>query len=78
MGSKGICIHAVGTRVSLKLNPSIEGIITAVCVRFNDYFSYEVTYFNGSDNKVIWMIEPEFEVMTSPSYRTIGFYHTEQ
>lgn len=48
----------------------IEGMITAVCVRF-DKVSYEISYFVNQDQHVVWMNENEFK--TNVPKTPIGF-----
>ena len=58
-----------GTHIKTKIN-SIEGIITAVSIRFKSV-NYEVSYFSGQEYKQIWLNESEFEFFSKRS--TIGF-----
>jgi len=51
---------------------NIEGIITAVSIRF-EAVAYEVSYFNNGDYKQIWMNETEFELSSTAKKETIGF-----
>lgn len=61
-----------GTRVSLKINESISGIITAVCIRFNNV-SYEFTYLlNGSITKE-WVNEEELITAEAAKKLSIGY-----
>ena len=59
-----------GTLVIIKL-ANIKGMITCMSLRF-DKVSYEITYFDGADQKCIWANEQEIEV-TSPEITKIGF-----
>lgn len=58
-----------GTHITIKLN-SVEGIITAVSIRFNA-IAYEISYFSGNDYKQIWLNDAEFTALVKK--KQIGF-----
>lgn len=53
-------IHDCGSEVRTKLGNN-NGVITAVCIRFQGV-QYEITYFFQGEYKVVWMNESEFLV----------------
>ena len=53
-------IHKCGSEIRTKFG-NHNGIITAVCIRFQS-IQYEVTYYFQGDYKVVWMNECEFFV----------------
>ena len=59
-----------GTLVIIKL-ANIKGMITCMSLRF-DKVTYEITYWDGADQKTIWVNENEFEV-SAPELTKIGF-----
>lgn len=59
-----------GSKVKSVLT-NIEGIVTAVSIRFTAV-AYEVSYFNNGEYKQVWLNESEFETSTHKK-ETIGF-----
>jgi hypothetical protein len=68
---KTIRIYPCGTDVQIK-NAAVNGTITATSIRFNS-ISYEISYFIGSEQKVLWMNEKEFSVEPNTNKIKIGF-----
>jgi len=65
-------VFKCGTNVTPKLNP-VPGIITALCIRFNQA-NYEVSYFCNGEYRIIWLNEDEFEVNDqNPTKIKMGF-----
>lgn len=60
-----------GSKVKSVLT-NIEGIVTAVSIRFNAV-AYEVSYFNNGEYKQVWLNESEFELSSTHKKETIGF-----
>jgi hypothetical protein len=63
-------IYQSGTLVIIKL-ANIKGMITCCAIRF-DKTTYEVTYYCGTDQKVVWLHENEFETEDQEKQQ-IGF-----
>jgi len=59
-----------GLLVVLKL-ANIKGMITCSAIRF-EKVTYEVTYYDGSDQKIVWVNEFEFDI-NEPQTTKIGF-----
>lgn len=60
-----------GSKVKSVLT-NIEGIVTAVSIRFTSV-AYEVSYFNNGEYKQVWLNESEFELSSNAKKETIGF-----
>jgi hypothetical protein len=59
-----------GTKALTKMG-HIEGIVTAISIRFNRA-QYELSYFHNGEYKTMWMDESEFDVDINEKV-TIGF-----
>ena len=64
---------SVGTSVNIKLG-KIPGMVTAICIRDQEYASYEVSYILNGEPKTSWHIPSEFNVTTDDQFLvTVGF-----
>jgi hypothetical protein len=63
-------IFQCGSFVIIKL-ANIKGMITCCSIRFQNT-TYEITYYSGADQKIIWVNEGEFDI-DDPSIQKIGF-----
>ena len=70
MTKNSLELHKVGSKV--KLANDVYGVISGVCIRANNYVTYECSWWNGRsvDNK--WFHESEIEVTENEKTR-IGF-----
>jgi hypothetical protein len=59
-----------GTVVKPKMN-NIEGIVTAISIRFGRA-TYEISYFYNGDYKAVWLSEDEIETVPAEKQH-IGF-----
>lgn len=68
-------VEPIGSVVKLGCDDDpIIGEITAVCVRSNDYVTYEVTWWSGRDRHQEWLTRAEFRGLASPPQPArIGF-----
>jgi protein involved in ribonucleotide reduction len=62
-------VFACETEVVLKIE-NAKAKITAIEIRY-DYVHYEITYFDGSERKKVWVQECEF--ITNDKKKIIGF-----
>lgn len=63
-------VFQCGSTVITKIG-KVEGIITAVQIRFNRV-AYEVSYFVNQEYKTVWLDELEFDIKKCKQ-ETIGF-----
>lgn len=64
-------LYKCGTHVKINMG-LIEGMITAICIRFNAV-TYEISYFTEGVQKTIWMNEAEFTPVSKCKRENIGF-----
>lgn len=64
-----IKVYPSGACIKAKIG-NVEGMITAVCMRFA-FVNYEITYFVNGEYKTVWMNENEFT--TDAKRKSIGF-----
>jgi len=64
-----ISVYPCGTKVNLVMG-NIQAMITGVSIRF-DKVNYEVSYFNGLEQKCIWVYEQEFT--TDVKTKNVGY-----
>jgi hypothetical protein len=63
-------IYKIGSKV--KLADDIHGSITAICIRGNNYITYECSWWNGRSHDNKWFYADEIEVTTGEKTK-IGF-----
>ena len=63
-------IYKCGTEVIIKL-ANIKGIITCCGIRY-DRVTYEITYYEGLSQSIVWVHPSEFEI-SIPENQKIGF-----
>ena len=63
-------VYKCGTLVIIKL-ANLKGMITCASIRF-DKVIYEITYYDGTEQKTVWVNENEVEV-NGAEFQKIGF-----
>lgn len=66
-------IYKCGTPVTIKL-ANVKGFISACCIRHKNA-QYEIIYYEGLQQHIIWANESEFEI-NEPETIKIGFKET--
>lgn len=64
-------LFPIGQRVIL--DSDIEGTITGIIIRENNYIEYEVVWWNGRTRNCIWLQELEVMVTGESKSLNIGF-----
>lgn len=70
MSKNSLETFKIGSKV--KLTEDVYGVISAVCIRGNNYVTYECSWWNGRSHDSKWFHENEIEVTLSEKTR-IGF-----
>ena len=70
MTKNSLDLYGVGSKV--KLADDVYGIITAICLRGDNYVTYECSWWNGRSHDSKWFHSDEIEVTLSEKTR-IGF-----
>lgn len=70
MSKNSLETFKIGSKV--KLAEDVYGVISAVCIRGNNYITYECSWWNGRSHDSKWFNETEIEVTLSEKTR-IGF-----
>jgi hypothetical protein len=70
MSKNSLETFKIGSKV--KLTEDVYGTISAICIRGNNYVTYECSWWNGRSNDSKWFYDSEIEVTISEKTR-IGF-----
>lgn len=66
-----LSVLPVGTKVVVE--GDIDGVISAICIRGNDFVSYEVIWWNNRSRVLEWVTEDEVSEMSGDKEMKIGF-----
>lgn len=70
MTKNSLELYKIGSKV--KLAEDVYGVITAICLRGDNYTTYECSWWNGRSHDSKWFHSNEIEVTLSEKTR-IGF-----
>jgi uncharacterized protein YodC (DUF2158 family) len=72
---KNIVVMPIGTKVSLghSLEEAIDAVITSVCIKQNNYVTYECSWWSGRSNETGWFHETQFLNSDNVERTKIGF-----
>lgn len=70
MTKNSLELYKIGSKV--KLADDVYGVITAICLRGDNYVTYECAWWNGRSHDNKWFHSSEIEVALSEKTR-IGF-----
>jgi len=71
MSKNSLELYKIGSKV--KLTDDLYGNISAICLRGNNYVTYECSWWNGSSHDSKWFYESEIEVSSDAEKHRIGF-----
>jgi uncharacterized protein YodC (DUF2158 family) len=72
MSKNNLDLFKIGSTV--KLTDDVYGTITAICIRGNNYVTYECSWWNGRSHDNKWFHENELELTLGHLEKTrIGF-----
>lgn len=70
MSKNSVEIYKIGSKV--KLADDVDGTITAISIRGNNYITYECSWWNGRSHDSKWFYTDEIEATSNEKTR-IGF-----